>query len=367
MRNYDVLIVGGSLGAVFAALGVALSNQTCLIINEYEWIGGQLTSQAVPPDEHDYIEAFGSTKSYREFRNLVRKHYQELDNFTDEAKQIKQINPGGGWVSKLSHEPKVSLKVLYQMLDPYLKEGLIEIINEAQVKEVFKEGNKITQVKVESKNDVFLASGKMYLDATDTGLFLPMSKTEFTVGSENTDEFLSNGIDDPEDVQAFTWVAAIEYDEGGNHKLKKPKMYDFFRNYKVPYDDNGILSWYFQNPRGGGKKLFAMFEGQIDPITKQEVPALFTYRQIIKKEYYKSGVNDVTLVNWGQNDYHFGSVFEEARREEHLEMSRELTKSLLYWLNTEAPRHDGGFGYPEINIRPDIVGTDDGLAQAPYI
>jgi len=26
---------------------------------EYDWIGGQLTSQAVPPDEHSWVEQFG--------------------------------------------------------------------------------------------------------------------------------------------------------------------------------------------------------------------------------------------------------------------------------------------------------------------
>ena len=45
-----------------------------------------------------------------------------------------------------------------------------------------------------------------------------------------------------------------------------------------------------------------------------------------------------------------------------------LPLSFLYWMQTEAPRHDGGGkGYPEIKLRPDIVGTLDGLAKYPYI
>ena len=47
--------------------------------------------------------------------------------------------------------------------------------------------------------------------------------------------------------------------------------------------------------------------------------------------------------------------------------SRQLSLSLLYWLQTEAPRHDGGVGYPGLYLRPDITGTEDGLAMAPYI
>ncbi|MEO1972273.1 MAG: FAD-dependent oxidoreductase, partial [Pirellulaceae bacterium] len=41
--------------------------------------------------------------------------------------------------------------------------------------------------------------------------------------------------------------------------------------------------------------------------------------------------------------------------------------SLMYWLQTEAHRLDGGVGFPELRLRPDIVGTEDGLAKYPYV
>jgi hypothetical protein len=52
---------------------------------------------------------------------------------------------------------------------------------------------------------------------------------------------------------------------------------------------------------------------------------------------------------------------------EHFEAAKQLTLSMLYWLQTEAPRHDEGVGYPELRLRPDLTGTPDGLAKAPYI
>ncbi|MGE5481513.1 MAG: FAD-dependent oxidoreductase, partial [Bacteroidota bacterium] len=39
----------------------------------------------------------------------------------------------------------------------------------------------------------------------------------------------------------------------------------------------------------------------------------------------------------------------------------------IYWLQTEAPRPDGGTGYPGLRLRKDVVGTEDGLAKYPYI
>jgi hypothetical protein len=44
-----------------------------------------------------------------------------------------------------------------------------------------------------------------------------------------------------------------------------------------------------------------------------------------------------------------------------------LSLSFLYWLQTEAPRPDGGAGYPGLRLRPDVLGTADGLAKRPYI
>src|SRR5262249_44033521 len=38
-----------------------------------------------------------------------------------------------------------------------------------------------------------------------------------------------------------------------------------------------------------------------------------------------------------------------------------------YWLQTEAPRPDGKSGWKGLRLRPDIVGTEDGLAKYPYI
>ena len=36
-------------------------------------------------------------------------------------------------------------------------------------------------------------------------------------------------------------------------------------------------------------------------------------------------------------------------------------------MQTEAPRLEGGYGYPELRLRPDVVGTEDGLAKHVYV
>src|SRR5437899_742389 len=63
----DVVIIGGSTGGVAAALAAARGGAHVVLTEETDWIGGQLTSQAVPPDEHLWVENFGVTRSYRRF------------------------------------------------------------------------------------------------------------------------------------------------------------------------------------------------------------------------------------------------------------------------------------------------------------
>lgn len=95
------------------------------------------------------------------------------------------------------------------------------------------------------------------------------------------------------------------------------------------------------------------------------------YRRILAKELFAKPEEwmDVTLVNWPQNDYLLGNLI-DANEEETCRIyreARELSLSLAYWLQNDAPRPDGGCGYPGIHLRPDVMGTTDGLAKAPYI
>jgi hypothetical protein len=47
--------------------------------------------------------------------------------------------------------------------------------------------------------------------------------------------------------------------------------------------------------------------------------------------------------------------------------ARELSLCLLHWLRVDAPRPDGGTGYPQLALAPDALGTSDGLAQQVYV
>lgn len=130
-----------------------------------------------------------------------------------------------------------------------------------------------------------------------------------------------------------------------------------------------LLDWSYSHP-----VTLARQEGFIDPLNRYPDRSgfnLWTYRRIADRHNFLEGTypSDITLVNWPQNDYFLGSLIdvsaEEARR--HVERAKQLSLSLFYWLQTEAPRPDGGQGWRGLRLRKDVVDTDDGLAKFPYI
>ena len=60
-----MLVVGGGLGGVAATLAAGRRGVHVVLTEPTGWLGGVLTSQAVPPDEHPWIEQFGCTATYR--------------------------------------------------------------------------------------------------------------------------------------------------------------------------------------------------------------------------------------------------------------------------------------------------------------
>src|SRR3954466_14431819 len=111
-----VLVVGGGLGGVAAALSAAERGAGVVLVEETAWLGGQLTSQAVPLDEHPWIERFGCTARYRPPRHGIRAHHRAPYPLPEAACRRRFLSPGSSRVSALSHEPRVALAVLGEML-----------------------------------------------------------------------------------------------------------------------------------------------------------------------------------------------------------------------------------------------------------
>ena len=123
MIECEILIVGGGTGGVAAALAAARRGRKVHLLEETDWIGGQLTSQGVSAlDEHEHIENFGGTASYYTLRNALRDHYRVHANA---AGKQPYFNPGNCWVTRVAFEPKVALAAMLALLQPHIEAGRV--------------------------------------------------------------------------------------------------------------------------------------------------------------------------------------------------------------------------------------------------
>jgi hypothetical protein len=98
-----------------------------ILTEETDWIGGQLTSQAVPADEHPWIESFGCTRCYRQFRDKLGDGYRRNYPLTPAARADPTLSPGGGFVSRFCAEPRAALMALEEMLAYPGSRGNLEV------------------------------------------------------------------------------------------------------------------------------------------------------------------------------------------------------------------------------------------------
>jgi hypothetical protein len=372
-RKTDVLIVGGSLGGVAAALAALRLRRKVMLTEAGSWIGGQLTSQAVPPDEHPWIEGSGCTASYRRLRHAIREYYRRNYPLLPEPRFDHRLNPGRGGVSPLCHEPRVALSAMHELLAPYLASRQLDIRYHYRPIAVEHEADHVRAVSfidaVTGRRVVVRAP--FVLDATEFGDLLPMAEVEHVLGAESQaqtgEPHALEGDPDPLDQQATTWCFALDYVEGEDFTIDKPRDYDFWREYRAPFWPGPQLSWEFLVPSTLETRRQGIFEGPTD----EDVDDLWHFRRILYRGHYPEDLfdSDITLVNWPQNDYWLGPLVgvpeEEAKK--HWEGARQLSLSFIYWMQTEAPRLGGGYGYRGLRLRTDVVGTNDGLAKHPYV
>jgi len=375
----DVAVAGGGTGGCAAALAALRNGMRVILTEETDWVGGQLTSQAVPPDEHPWIEMFGATDLYTSYRRAVRDYYRRHYRLTAEARARIHLNPGDGSVSRLCHEPRVSLAVLEAMLDPHVSGGRLIVLLRHKPVKADVQGDFVRAVVVRSLETgrERTISAKYFVDATEQGDLLPLTRAEYVTGFESrkqTGELHAPEQAQPANMQAFTVCFAVDHIAGEDHTIDKPEEYGFWRDYMPkmtpPWPDK-LLSWSMSDPRTLKLRRVTFFPTPSQTDGPPGELNLFVYRRIANMRNHEPGAyaSDITLVNWPQNDYWLGNLHEVSEEEaaRHLKRGRQLSLSLLYWMQTEAPCPDGGTGWKGLRLRGDLMGSEDGLAKYPYI
>src|SRR5918999_1995604 len=176
----DVLVVGGGLGGVAAALAASRLGQRVVHTEATNWLGGKLTSQAVPPDEHGWIESTGCTASYRRLRENIRAYYRRHYPLLPRARADERLNPGMGAVSQLCHEPRVAVAAIEELLAPYRAGRQLEVLLCHRPVAAESDGDLVRAVTLldEKSGEQVIVGARYVLDATELGDLIAMAGVE---------------------------------------------------------------------------------------------------------------------------------------------------------------------------------------------
>jgi hypothetical protein len=312
----DVVVVGGGTGGVAAAIQAARLNVDTCLIEETDWLGGMLTSAGVSA-----IDGRTDTPSgvFKEFLADIKNYYKENGHESDTEKCS---------VSYFCFEPHVGDFILKQMTSelPTLK-----VFFNAKIDVVYKDKNLITGVRFKINNSVtIIMKSKVVVDATEFGDLMYMADIPYELGPDYTSN--EPHADKAEEcVQPLTHVAILKKFDT-DVLVKKPDNYD--------------------------KAEFECLIKNVDcPDSKSsfDLPRLLTYGRL---------PNDKIMINvpshsYG-NDFHAtADDLDDSRRKDILEMAKERTQGLIYYLQTEYKLTNYGI-YDEFK-------TDDGYAKIPYV
>lgn len=370
-RACDVLVVGGGTGGIAAALAAARAGRSVCLLEETDWIGGQLTAQGVSAlDEHEHIERFGGTRSYYALREAIRDHYRRL---SPTLAPQPHPNPGRCWVTRLAFEPRVAVEALHATARPFVESGRLAILTRNKVARAETKADRVESVLAVNLDDRrwIRLRPRMVIDATELGDLLPMIGAEYAVGAETkaeTGEPHAQPLEPkPHCVQSFTYTFVLENTgRGRSHVIAKPERYEHYRDGQ-PYS----LRIHVHGGEIYGEETRWLEYQVLEPAPGTK-GGLWTYRRLIDASLFppSSGYpNDISMFNWPGNDYRDQSVLDRGPLEQAraLQDAKRVSLGFLHWLQTEAPRPGAEPGFPELKPRPDVFATEDALGKHPYI
>ena len=376
-ENYDVIVAGGGTGGSMAAVQAARLGARVLLVEESDWLGGQMSAAAVTTmDEEGLYFQFPVRERgvYREFHeSMVNFYYtRQMDPFRAYSSWPHQTEGG--------YEPKVTRAMLYAFIDharPHSgdgKSGVLDVSPRTRVTKTRKDRETITGVTLETWDDNGGAKARdiacrVLVEATEYGDVLPLTGARYRIGSVTSESIRPSAL-----MQDNTWCAVIrEYPKGipDHLRVKNPppdyeKWSRVYRKYKLW----GNYVWGapgkgFKGPRDW--RVWVHWRGMADsdgPVTGEA--SEFRHTQ--------AGIN-------GGNDYPM-TVAGLENPSERVAREREgiyRTLSAIYYFQNEvglnwALAEDEGYNTPynrramrRRDLRPDLYELAVHMPQWPYV
>ena len=191
----DVLVVGGGTGGTAAAIQAARQGAKTILVSEFPWLGGMLTSAGVSAPDGNELVAFQTGMWGAFLRELQHRQVGGLDS---------------SWVSFFSFDPRLGA----QIFADWVKElPCLDWIAGQVPQAVLRVGDRITGVQFAD----FTVTAKITLDATEQGDLLALAEVPHRWGwewqsqsGEPSAPTEPNSLTEKYPVQAPTWVVIMQ-------------------------------------------------------------------------------------------------------------------------------------------------------------
>ncbi len=368
--SYDVIIAGGGTGGFGAAMQAARLGAKVLLLEETDWLGGQMAAGVTTMDEASDWWKYPVRERgiYREFHESMILHYQTLDKDPMFAYYTYPHQTEGGY------EPRVVRAVLYGFIQQEREHGgTIDVSLRSRITAVKKDGESVRGVTVEFADEKGVTTKqitcKQLIDATEYGDVIPLTGARYRSG--NT---ISPNFDLKAPVQDHTWLAIVrEYPEGvpAHLQIKSPPPgYEKLKKSFGRFEEHGFQVWGAEakglKPPIHWRRYFA-WRGLVDS-TSPLTGARSTER------HTRSGFN-------GGNDYPVTCATLESPAQRLIDERDGIYRSLgvLYYFQQElglpwSLAEDEGYNtfynrqkMRKLDIRADLLPLCTHLPQQPYV
>lgn len=234
--TYDVVVVGAGTGGVTAAIQAARMGARVALLEETDWIGGQLTASGV--STLDGSAAIRSSGLYREFLDRILAFY---------ASREKSVGTCYWNPTNICVNPGVARAVLTEMVEqtaarvlPNGARAVLDLHVGASVTSVVRTGAVVSGVGT-ADGRTFLAA--VVIDATEYGDVLPLAGARYRAGNRASDDHEAGAC-----VQDITYAAIIrKYPRGTPPDLQvrvAPPGYEELRPFFERFVARDGSSWF---------------------------------------------------------------------------------------------------------------------------
>jgi hypothetical protein len=374
--EYDVVVAGAGTGGWGAAVQAARMGAKVLLLEETDWIGGQMSAAAVTSMDEGGIWGKNPVRErgiYREFHESIVNHYYTQDKDPFAAYHFNRQSEGG-------YEPRIARGVLYGLIQetrqrhlPDGRQPVLDLCVRTKVTAVEKQENTVHGVKVEEWTEngsrAKTIKCRVLVDATEYGDVLPLAGARYRLGISTSDK-----LDATSPLQEHTWTGVIREYPGGvpeHLKIKSPPpgfelMEKRFKNYRLDgVRDVGLRTKGDKTPRHWSS--YVDWRGMVDS-------ARDAIGEPTEQWHTRCGLN-------GGNDYPVTAATVEDLQQRYRDEGGGINKTLgiIYWFQHTlglpwAVAEDEGY-YSPLNaqlmrargVREDLIPIAARLPQHPYV